>query len=393
MSNNQSIYIDPEALSTLALLQAGMTAPICKLMNKEESEETNRTKLYKGVTVPFSSTLAPKGKRNRQVLKTLKRGDVTDLISEGKKVGEIIVDETYEIDPMERLENIYGTRDPSHPGVNKTMKRLGDIAICGELSIDYPLVDDNLNRVTSFIKKHDSKFVTSLVLSANPLNRAHEYIIRQAISQCDLLVIFLRKPFVETGLRYDIRHTALQKFVNNFLPLNKVLIIPFESAYIFAGYNELLIDAMIAKNHGCQQLVIGKNHGGLGLHYNDNKLQSIFDGLANMGIHIKTVDECVYCEVCETLVGVDTCPHGQHHHIHYHGHSILKLIKTGIVPPSILMRKEVSAHILSSLFPERFEGMQELYYSLMPNTGLLETPSEEEFYLKLLALYQISSPK
>ena len=392
MSKNPSIYIDAEALSTLALMQAGITAPIFKLMNKQESEEANKTKLFNGHPVPFSSTLAPKGKRNRVVLKSLKKGDLTDIICEGKKVGEIIVDETYEIDPFERLETIYGTRDPSHPGVNRSMKRLGDIAICGELSLEDTLADENVSRVNAFIEENNAKFVTSIVLTANPLNRAHEYIIRQAISQCDLLIIFLRKPFYEVDLPYEVRYSALEKFVTNFLPPNKVLVIPHESAYKFAGYNELIIDAMFTKNYGCQQLVIGKDHAGLGLHYNDNKLQTIFDNLANTGIHIKTVDEYVYCEICATSVGADTCPHGRHHHIHYHGHSIMKLIKSGIIPPSIFIRKEISAHILSSLFPERFEAIQELYYDLMPNNGLLVAPTEEEFYLKLIDLYRISSP-
>ena len=72
-----------------------------------------------------------------------------------------------------------------------------------------------------------------MMLAANPLNRAHERMIREAISNSDLLVIFLRKPFTSEGLRYDIRHNALSTFVDNFLPRNKVLIIPFENTYIF----------------------------------------------------------------------------------------------------------------------------------------------------------------
>lgn len=391
MSNNQAIYIDEEALSTLAFLQAGTAAPILKLMNKEVSERTDQTKLYEGIPVPFSSTFAPTGKRNKKVLLSLKKGDIADLVCQGKKVGEITVEETFTIDPNKRLEYIYGTADASHPGVQKTIKRLGDMAVCGDFYVEYPLLKDNMKKVKNFIEKTNSKYVTSLVLSANPLHRAHEHIIRQAISECDLLVIFLRKPFNETGLRYDIRHEALQTFVKNFLPVNKVIVVSFENSYVFAGYNELIIDAMVAKNFGCQQLVIGKNHAGLGLHYNDNKLQSIFDSCANMGIHIKTIDEHVYCNVCKTIVRLNTCPHGQHHHIHYHAHSILGLITTGIIPPSLFIREEVSAQILSSLFPERFEKLRELHYSLMPNSGLLEKPTEKEFYLSLIKLYQISS--
>jgi len=391
MQKNKSLYIDTEALSTLALVQAGLLSPLDKLMNEKEAKEADKTKVYKGVPFPFAFVLAPIGARNSKILKILKQGDKVDLINANKKVGELIVDETFSIDPQLRLHNIYGTSDPSHPGVKNTMARLGKIAVSGKYTVEYPLITDNIKRIKSMITKTGAKFVSSIMLAANPFNRAHEKMIRQAISDSDLLIIFLRKPFTSEGLRYDIRHNALTTFLDNFLPRNKVLIIPFENSYIFAGYNELILDAILAKNYGCHQLIVGKNHGGLGLYYDKNRLSSIFDHCKNIDIDIKTIDEYVYCDTCKTLVSTQTCPHGQHHHIHYHSESIMKLIQSGIIPPPLLVRKEVSANILASLFPERFQNLQEMHYSLMPGSGLLEQQSEEQFYLNLIELYQTSS--
>ncbi|MBD3789330.1 MAG: sulfate adenylyltransferase [Campylobacterales bacterium] len=389
--DSKQLYIDTEALSTLALVKAGLIAPVTKLMNKTEAMEVDKTKMYKGVPFPFAFLLAPKGTRNKRTLENLTKGDVVDLITEDTKVGELIVEDTFRIDPIQRLHHIYGTADESHPGVKNTMARLGEIAISGEYTVQYPLIDDNIKRIKQMINKTGAKTITSMMLAANPLNRAHERIIRQAVGESDLLVIFLRKPFTKKGLRYDIRHKALTTFIDNFLPRNKVLVIPFENTYIFAGYNELILDALLAKNYGCTQLVIGKNHGGLGLYYDQNRLASIFDKFKDLDIRIKTIDEFVYCDTCKTLVSTQTCPHGQHHHVHYHSESIMKLIQSGLVPPSILVRKEVSANILAALFPNRFENLQEMHYSLMPGSGLIEQQSEEQFYLKLIELYQTSS--
>ena len=391
MSKNKQLYIDTEALSTLALVKAGLIAPVTGLMNAEEAKQVDTTQFYKGVPFPFSFVLAPAGAKNKQTLESIKPGDTVDLMSGNKKVGELIADETFKIDPNQRLNNIYGTFDHSHPGVKNTMARLGEIAVSGEYTVQYPLITDNINRIQNMIKKTGAKYISSLMLAANPLNRAHERMIRQAISDSDLLIIFLRKPFTSKGLRYDIRHNALTTFVDNFLPQNKVLIIPFENSYIFAGFNELILDALLAKNYGCHQLVVGKNHGGLGLYYDKNRLTSVFDHCKDIDIDIKTVDEYVYCDTCKTLVSNTTCPHGQHHHVHYHSESIMKLIQSGLIPPSILVRKEVSANILAALFPERFKNLQEMHYSLMPGSGLLEQHSEEQFYLKLIELYQTSS--
>jgi len=388
---HKSLYIDTEALSALSLVKEGLISPVEGLMNEKEASKVDETKFYKGVPFPFAFILAPKGTRNRKVLQSLKKGDVADLINYDKKVGELIVDETFPIDPQKRLYNIYGTSDPSHPGVKNTMARLGDIAVSGAYTVEYPLVTDNIQRIKSMITKTGAKVISSMMLAANPFNRAHERMIRQAISDADLLVIFLRKPFTSEGLRYDIRYNSLSTFVDNFLPRNKVIIIPFENSYIFAGFNELILDALLAKNYGCSQLVVGKNHGGLGLYYDKNRLNTVFDHCKNIDIDIKTVDEYVYCDTCKTLVSTSTCPHGQHHHVHYHSQSIMKLIQSGLIPPPILVRKEVSANILAALFPERFENLQELYYSLMPGSGLLEQQSDEQFYMKLIELYQTSS--
>ncbi len=389
--NDQSIYIDAEALSTLALIEAGMLAPVTRLMRRKEAEEVDRTRLYKGVPFPFSLLFAPNGKRNHKTIQSLTPGETVDLVSQGGKVGEMTIEEIFEIDKKQRLINIYGTDDPSHPGVKNTMKRLGNVSLYGTYHVEYPLIQNTLRRIDQAIQRTGAEKISAMMLAANPLNRAHERMIRQAVSESDLLILFLRKPFTDEGLRYDIRFQALTLFVEGFLPRSKVLIVPFENTYIFAGYNELVLEALLAKNSGCDEMIIGKNHAGFGLYYDKNHLNTIFDTLSNLEITIKTMDEYVYCDTCRTLVSTQTCPHGQHHHVHYHSASILTLIKKGIIPPTILMRKEVSANILTALFPDRFDNLQELYYSLMPSSGLLETKTDEQFYAKLMELYQTSS--
>ncbi|WP_457607676.1 sulfate adenylyltransferase [Nitratifractor sp.] len=386
-----ALYIDNEALSTLALVQEGLLAPVTGLMGREESETVDRELHYKGIPYPFSFILAPRGRRNRQTLESLRPGERVDLICQGEKAGELTAEEIFPIDPQKRVAQIYGSSDPTHPGVKNTMARLGDLAVSGPYEVDYPLIRGSVHQVRQAIRRTGAKRVSAMMLAANPLNRAHERLIRETLTQTDLLVLFLRKPFTDEGLRYDIRHSALTLFIDNFLPRNRIVVVPFENTYVFAGYNELILDALLAKNYGCNELVVGINHAGLGLYYNQNRLNTIFDNLGDLGIDIHTVDEYVYCDTCKTLVSSRTCPHGQHHHIHYHSDSIMNLVKNGILPPPILVRKEISANILAALFPNRFENLQETYYSLMPSSGLLETKSDEQFYLQLMNLYQTSS--
>jgi len=197
---NSSIYIDTEALSTLALVQEGLIAPVEGLMSKAQADKVNETKIFKGVPFPFSFILAPSGTQNKKTLAKLKKAQTIDLVSNKQKVGELQVQETFAIDPTQRLHRIYGTSDPSHPGVKNTMARLGERALCGKYRVEYPMISDTKYKVTQVIERTGAKKISAIMLAANPLNRAHERMIRQTLNGCDLLIIFLRKPFTKRGL-------------------------------------------------------------------------------------------------------------------------------------------------------------------------------------------------
>jgi sulfate adenylyltransferase len=147
----------------------------------------------------------------------------------------------------------------------------------------------------------------------------------------------------------------------------------------------------VLNNFGCTKFVIGQTHAGLGMHYDKQKSQTILNELIGIDIKTQMVSEFVYCNECKTLVTTGTCPHGAHHHISYHAQSILELLKVGLLPPAVLVRKELSAMILSTIFPNRFKNISVLYNDLIPNNGIIEDVSEEDFYKKLMKLYQTSS--
>ncbi len=385
--NRNKIFIDKEAWITLAMVQAGLLKPIDKLMNKKEAKIANEQKKYKDGHVPFSFILAPAGKKNEEILKTNPKK--IDLYCEGKKVGEVDVEEIYEIDPFERVEKIYGTKDyKNYPQVAKTLKRLGKYAIAGDFWVE----DTGIQKKIDYVKEKtkNAENIVGMTMHAKPIHRVHEKIMRMAIEKNDILVVFLIKNLTEEEIPYKLRYEALKETVDNYFPKDKVLIVPLLNTYIFSGVNEAILDAMIAKNFGCNKFIMGQTHKGLGIHYQANHLHSIFDSM-EVGINIETINEYVYCDKCKTIVSVNSCPHGSHHHISYHSDSIFELIKTGLIPPTILMRKEISAKYLAYLYPNRFKNLQKLYYDIAPNKGLIEESKEEDFYIALMKLYQTSS--
>jgi len=390
-SRKNSLYIDKEALATLALVQEGLLSPVTKLMGEKEAAQVDATKEYEGKSFPFSFILAPAGKRNEEVLKAAKKGDRLDLIENGKKVGWIEVDEVFAIDPMQRLKNIYGTNDTSHPGITKTLKRLGKLAVSGAYHVEFDEIKKTKELIAQKKRELKAKRVSAIMLAAKPLHRAHERLIRLTLENSDLVVLFLLKPYSKERFDFGLRHEILEFFVKNYLPKNRVVIAPLENTYIFAGFNELILDAIVAQNFGCTKLVVGQNHAGLSLYYDRNHLKSVFDNLRGINIDIEVISEFVYCDECKTLVSTNTCPHGSHHHISYHADSIMELLELGILPPAVLVRKEISAIILSRFFPKRFKNLEKLFADLIPNPGLMEKRSEEDFYVELMKLYQTTS--
>ncbi len=390
-SRKNRLFIDREALATLALAQEGLLHPVDKLMSRQEAQKVDRTKEYKEKSFPFSFIFAPGGKRNMEVLQQLQKGDIVELYEDNKKVGEITTEEVFEIDPLERLKNIYGTSDTSHPGIATTLKRLGNYAISGDFWVEFEELKKTKELIAQRKRELKAKNVAAIMLAAKPLHRAHERLIRLTLEENDLVVLFLLKPYVKEEFSYELRKKTLEFFVKNYLPKNRVLIVPLENTYIFAGFNELILDAIVAQNFGCTKLVVGKNHAGLGLYYDKNSVKSIFDNLKGITITIETISEFVYCNECKTLVSTNTCPHGSHHHISYHADSILELLKLGILPPAVLVRKEISAIILSELFPNRFKNLEKLFADLIPNPGLMVKHNEKDFYIELMKLYQTTS--
>ena len=389
--NNRQLFLDKEFLATLALAKEGILHPVDKLMNKAEYEEVAKSGYYKGKPFPFPFIIAPAGEKNREVLMTAYQGEPLDFIVDGKVKGTIIVDEVFEVDKKKRIEQIFGTYDISNLETQMFLKRLGDVAVCGEYSLNFDDIKNIKTKIAAAKDQLGAKNVSAMMIHAKPFHRAHERVMRITLEKCDLLVIFLLKPYKQDILSFDLRLKALNYFVDNYLPKNRVVIVPFENTYLFTSYKNAVLDGICASNLGCTKLVLGQHHSGIGAYYDKNEMRSILNQYEDLDIDIEIITEFVYCNECKTLVSTNTCPHGAHHHIKYHAETLLEILKAGMLPPAIFMRKDISALLLSELFKNRFENIGKIYDAIFPNSGLLENHDERDFYMELMRLHQTTS--
>lgn len=388
---NRQLFIDKQALATLSFAKEGILHPVDKLMTKKEAQEVDKTGFYKGIPFPFPFIIAPFGKKNTDVLTTASKGETLDFIVDGEVRGHIVVDEVFKINKKKRIEQVFGTYDTSNPEVQLFLKRLGDYSVSGEYELDFDDIKDIKQTINEAKERIKPKCVASVMMSARPFHRAHERLIRITLEKTDLLIIFLLKPYTQDHISYELRAKTLQYFVDNYLPKSRVVIVPFENTYIFAGHNNAVLDSICAHNFGCDKLVLGQNHSGIGMYYDKNEVKSILSKYDSLKIKVDIITEFVYCNECKTLVSKNTCPHGQHHHIKYDSDTLVELLQAGILPPAVLMRKDISAILLSEMFPNRFENVQRIYDNIFPTSGLLESHNEKDFYLELMNLHQTTS--
>lgn len=375
----RALHIDTEALSSLALVQEGLLAPISQLANAKTLANPKSAYL-----TPF--VLAPAGKRNQEILRTSTSGEVLDIISLGARVGSLRVQEVFHVDKYARTRELTGL--DSGAEFDRIYARLGDYGVCGEYHVDFPDITHARNHLCAQIQALNAKSITGIVLDGQVFHMAHERLIRDVLAQSDLVVVFLLKPYRSTRIGYDLQRECVEFAMEHFLIKKRICIIPLDDTYLFMGPNHVLLHAMVARNYGCTHFVACDDTPNLASFYESDKLHSVLDVASDITTRI--VGGYVYCTTCAMLTNHKTCPHGKHHHISYDAESIMEFFEAGLLPPSVLVRPEISAKLLSRLFPTRFHNLQKLHYNLIPHGVLPSQGSEEELYLTLMQLYEMN---
>ena len=390
---NNTLDITLEEFGTLELIDSGALGNFRSLMDEEEALEVESSGRLWGVIMPFAYSFAPSLESAQNLLKELKNSTKKEIKLNLALNGEIIGD----ID----IKSFYEQKNPGLSIftakniciLNKGGEQSGKIAISGEFSLRKNQLVSTKEQIQKRIAEVGANKVTAIMLTADPMHRLHERLIRMTIDKADLVLIFLVRTFSSEGrLDFDLRLECLEYVCENYIPKERVCIVPFSNTTLFSDHINPVLEAIAAKNFGANKLVIGQSHTGLGLHYDHNIASTLLDDYASeLGLELIVMPEMFYCELCHTIVSSKSCPHGAHHHIKYHVNTLKKLLFKGIMPPAMLMRPQVSAIILDRLYPKRFNSLQKLCGDLFPNDGIVESYSQRDFYEKLMRLYQTSS--
>ena len=279
-------------------------------------------------------------------------GDILLKNPQGVGVAILHTEEIFGMDKKKMMQGVYGTDDPTHPGVAKTIS-MNDFLVGGK--IDYiqrpPDVQIRKDRVTpvhtreAFVKAGWKKICA--FQTRNPPHVAHEMLQKTSITTRDGVfvnpLVGKKKPgdFVDEVI-IDCYHTMIEKYY----PENRCMFSTLHTEMKYAGPKEAVHHAIMRQNYGCTHIIIGRDHAGVGKFYDPFAAQKIFEDYPDLAITPVFFPAFFYCSVCLTYTTGKACPHGDDAKEQISGTKLREMIQKGQAPSKFILRPEVAQIIL-----------------------------------------------
>ncbi|MBD3202265.1 MAG: sulfate adenylyltransferase [Candidatus Lokiarchaeota archaeon] len=262
------------------------------------------------------------------------------------------IDDIYDYNKKTFTEKIFGTSNPDHPGVRKVLKQQekligGEIFLVNQKSSSFPDLDlKPIETRVLFKAKKWNKVVA--FQTRNPPHLGHEYVQKAALTFNDGLFI---NPVMgkkkEGDFLDEVIINSYKALVDNYYPPDRVVLSTFETEMRYAGPKEAVFHAIARKNYGCDHIIIGRDHAGVGDFYGPYDAHEIFKHFPDLGIEPLFFRSFSRCEICNSVVNDKICPHPLENHNFFSGTKIREILSSSNEPTPDVMRPEVAKVILN----------------------------------------------
>ena len=270
----------------------------------------------------------------------------------GGAMGVLTLAEVYMPDKALECESVFGTADPSHPGVDKVMAQ-GETNLGGAIAVFsegvYPGAYPALYRRPEETRARFESLGWSKIAAfqtRNPMHRSHEYIAKVAVEMCDGVFIHQVLGALKEGdIPAEVRTRAIDALVRNYFAPGTCIQSGYPIEMRYAGPREAVLHAVLRQNFGCSHLIVGRDHAGVGTFYGPFDAHRIFDTLPPGSLEIEPLkfDTTFYCYGCQGIASARTCPHGEDRRLVVSGTRLREMFLNREAIPPEYSRPEVLA--------------------------------------------------
>jgi sulfate adenylyltransferase len=260
------------------------------------------------------------------------------------------VAEKYSVDKAYECQQVYKTTDVEHPGVKMVMDQL-EINLAGPVKVlsqgtfptEYPTLFQTPAQSRAMFEEKGWSRVAAFQ-TRNPMHRSHEYLAKIAIEVTDGVYIHMLLGKLKPGdIPSDVRQKCIDVLVEKYFVKNTVMVGGYPLDMRYAGPREALLHAVFRQNYGCSHLIVGRDHAGVGEYYGPFDAQKIFEEIPAGSLETRPlkIDWTFYCNACEGMASMKTCPHGKDDRILLSGTKLRKMLSEGEEVTTKFSRKEV----------------------------------------------------
>jgi ATP sulfurylase/adenylyl-sulfate kinase len=340
------IELDAWALSDLELLAVGALSPLTGFLGEADLLSVrDRLRLADGTVWSLPVILPVAAAQARG----LKPGQRLALAGGGELLALLTVAETYAYDRAQLARSVYGTDDPSHPGVARTLAQPG-WAVAGPVEVmkvpegSFPEYRLTPTQTRAIFDELGWKTVVGFQ-TRNPVHRAHEYLQKVALEQVDGLLLH---PLVgetkDDDIPARVRIRCYEALLQHHYPPERVVLAVFPASMRYAGPREAIFHALVRKNYGCTHFIVGRDHAGVGSYYGTYEAQEIFEQFLpeEIGIQLLKFEHSFYCRACAAMATTRTCPHNEGQRIILSGTRVRQMLRAGEALPVEFTRPEIA---------------------------------------------------
>ncbi|MBU1273973.1 MAG: sulfate adenylyltransferase [Proteobacteria bacterium] len=279
-------------------------------------------------------------------------GDKVALVSPeyGGLVATMDVREKYQIDKQLECLHVFSTDEAVHPGVAKVMAQkkwnlAGPVSVVSEGGFpeEYGQLYARPAQTRALFQQMGWSRVAAFQTN-NPMHRSHEYLVKIAVEVMDGVLVHQELGRLKAGdIPIQVRVRAINALLDNYFVRGTVVSKGYPMEMRHGGPREALLHAVFRQNFGCSHLIVGRDHAGVGDYYGPFDAQKIFQTLPEGSLELRplTIDWTFYCDKCEGMASMKTCPHGKEHRLLLSGTMVCKTLSEGGEPPREFSRPEV----------------------------------------------------